>query len=501
MGFIQKDALRTMVINFLGLFLGYLNKGVLFVLILNTEKIGLMNLMVSMGLLFGQLSNLGAINAISRFLPFFKEDKSQTQSFLILNLFFVFIGVGVFSLLVFILQTPISSFYSAKSALFIDYYYWLIPIGIANVLFSIFDSYLKAMYKNVLSVFLNEFLLRFLVTVSICLLAFDNINFNQFFIINCFIYFVPVIVLVIYLLKTKELKLHQKRLNISKKFKKIIVSYSLYSYTNTLGSMIVFALDALMITYFLGLKATGIYTTVVYLTSALQVPYKALIRISSPLIPQFWKDKSMAKMEALYVKVSSISLIISLYLFMVVWCNIDDLFSFYKPEFLPGIWVFFFIMIGKMIDMFFGLNGFILLTSKKFKFDNLFTLILLLLVFSLNCWLIPIYGIIGAAISTSLAIVIYNLLRLAFVYFIYKIHPFEKDQFKIIFLFSLILSLFWLFPDLNIDRLIQIPLKVISITVLFFGIIILLKWNIELNKYIDNVYFKMFKKDLKLSNK
>ena len=35
MGFIQKDALRTMVITYFGLLLGYLNKGVLFVLILN----------------------------------------------------------------------------------------------------------------------------------------------------------------------------------------------------------------------------------------------------------------------------------------------------------------------------------------------------------------------------------------------------------------------------------------------------------------------------------
>ena len=57
MGFIQKDALKTMVITYFGLLLGYLNKGVLFILILKTEEIGLVNLILSVGILFSQLSN------------------------------------------------------------------------------------------------------------------------------------------------------------------------------------------------------------------------------------------------------------------------------------------------------------------------------------------------------------------------------------------------------------------------------------------------------------
>ena len=128
MGFIQKDALRTMIITYLGLLLGYLNKGILFVLILSTEEIGLINLILSVGLLFAQLSNLGAINAISTFLPFFRDDSAKKQSFLKLNIIFVFAGILLFSLLVVLLQGQIIKFYSAKSALFVDYYFWIILI-------------------------------------------------------------------------------------------------------------------------------------------------------------------------------------------------------------------------------------------------------------------------------------------------------------------------------------------------------------------------------------
>jgi O-antigen/teichoic acid export membrane protein len=79
MGFIQKDALRTMIITYFGLLLGYLNKVVLFLLILNTEEIGLINLILSVGLLFAQLSNLGVINAIAKLLPFFRDNSEQKQ--------------------------------------------------------------------------------------------------------------------------------------------------------------------------------------------------------------------------------------------------------------------------------------------------------------------------------------------------------------------------------------------------------------------------------------
>jgi O-antigen/teichoic acid export membrane protein len=72
------------------------------------------------------------------------------------------------------------------------------------------------------------------------------------------------------------------------------------------------------------------------------------------------------------------------------------------------------------------------LTSKKYKYDLVFTFILLILVFILNVLLIPIYGIIGAAISTGFALIVYNLGRMLFVYFVYDIHPFKWNQLKII---------------------------------------------------------------------
>jgi O-antigen/teichoic acid export membrane protein len=484
MGFIQKDALRTMVITYFGLLLGYLNKGILFVLILSSEEIGLLNLILSVGLLFAQLSNLGVINAIAKFIPFFKDNSEQKQGFLMLNILFVFAGILIFSATVVLLQNQIVKFYSEKSALFVSYYYWIIPIGIANVFFLVFEAYLRALFKNILSVFLYEFLLRICITILLVLLAFDFLNFNQFFIFHALVYFIPSSVLLIYLYVNNELKFQKSTFSISKKFKKIIFSFSLFSYSNSIGVLIVMTMDALMIAHYLGLKETGVYTTIIYLTSALQIPFKSLIRVSSPLIPQYWKEKNLENMRLLYQKVSSISLIIALYMFLLIWTSRNELFSFFPEEFFIGIWVFFFLMIGRILDMYFGLNGWIFITSKKYKYDIIFTIVLLVLVFVLNYLLIPIYGVVGAAISTGFALVMYNLGRLLFVYFAYKIHPFNWNQMKVIVIFGFIFSLTEIVPVIFQNRLLEISINTLFVTISFLGLIYSLYLEPEINNYI-----------------
>ena len=89
----------------------------------------------------------------------------------------------------------------------------------------------------------------------------------------------------------------------------------------------------------------------------------------------------MTKMNELYQKVSSVSLFIALTLFLLIWININDIFSFLPNEYTSGIYVFLFLMIGKVIDMYFGLNGTIFFTSKKYKYDIIFTLSLIIIVY------------------------------------------------------------------------------------------------------------------------
>lgn len=441
MGVIQKDAFRTMVISYVGIVLGYINKGFLFLILLTTEEIGLINLLVSIGTLFAQMANLGSIFTIWKFFPFFKNHDKKHHGFLPFMLSIVLFGILVFTLLYVIFQEPIQASYNEKSPLFNDYYYWTLPIGISYVLFLVMESYLRSLYKNLFAVFIYEVGFRFLTTVLLLMLIPNWIDFRTFAIAHSLIYMVPTIGLIVYLYRINELHLKVSSIQISKRFRKIIFQFSSFYYLNTLGNVLVNSLDIMMIAQLVGLKATGVYSTIVFLSSALQVPYKSLLRISSPLISEYWKQREFKKMEELYQKVSSVALVLGLAMFIAVWVNIDLLFSFLKPEFKEGIPVFFALMMGRLIDMYFGLNGAIFTTSKKYKYEIIFTIALIGIVYGLNLLFIPHMGMVGAALSTSIALVVFNFGRLFFIWVTYKIHPFHSNQFKIIGLAVLTLSI------------------------------------------------------------
>ena len=484
MGLVQKDALRTTIISSFGLILGYLNKGLFFLLIFSTEQIGVVNLVFSLGVLFAQFSNFGAVYSIWKFFPFFKNKENKHHGFLSFSLLIVLLGAGVVSLFFLLFRSNIEHIYESKSPMFLDYYLWVIPLGVGYLLYLVFEVYLRSLFKNVISVLAMDVVLRLVVSLLLLLFWLKLIDFNDFVVAHSLVFFIPPLILIFYLKYLGELFINPRKINISKRFKKIIFNYSAFNYMNTLGRVLVNALDVIMIAQFIGLKATGVYTTVVFLTSAIQVPYKSLIRVSSPLISEHWKNRNFSGMKLLYRQVSSVSLVIGLGLFICVWVNIDFLFSFLKPEFSDGIWVFFFLMMGRLLDMYFGLNGHIFTSSKKYKYDLIFTLSLIGVVYFLNLYLIPIYGIIGAAISTAVALILYNLGRLLFVYFAYSIHPFTWKQFLIIILGVLSIILVINIPMFDLNIWIQFILKTSVTGFIFFGTILLFDLEPETKSYL-----------------
>jgi O-antigen/teichoic acid export membrane protein len=237
-----------------------------------------------------------------------------------------------------------------------------------------------------------------------------------------------------------------------------------------------------MIAKYNGLSDTGVYTTTLLLISAVLFPYRSVIRVSSPLVSKQWKERNKVGMLDLYQKSSSIGLLLGVLGFLIVWLPIKEIFSFI-PGYEGGIWVFFFLMIGRIVDMYYGLNGVILSTSKKYKSDLLFTLLLIVCVYGFNLYLIPKYGIVGAAISTGLVYVLYNILRGLYISKVYDLKPFQFAQAKLILAFVLFIILYYLLSYVSNDfsfigsTLLRIITKEI---LLFIGFIVPIYWlNLE----------------------
>lgn len=491
MGFIQKDALRTMVTSYLGVGLGYLNKAILFILILSTEQIGLMNLILSVGLLFAQFANLGTVYTTWKFFPFFNNRDKSHHGFIPFMLLIVSFGILLFTGISFLFRKNIEEVYLARSPLFSEYFIWIIPIGIAYVFFMVFEVYLRSLYKNLLAVIAHEIVLRLILTVLLILLWVEWIDFEQLVVFHSISYVIPTLILILYLKKIGELHLFQSSIQISKRFKKILLQFSAINYVNTLGYVLVTSLDLLMVSQMIGLKATGVYSTMVFFAGAILVPYKSLHRVSVPLVSDFWKHREMEKMQDLYTKFSSVSLVIGLVFFLLIWLNSDPLFSFLPPEFIAGKWIFLFLILGKLFDMYCGLNGSILVTSKKYKYDVYFTLLLIGVVYVLNLLLIPKYGAIGAAISTLIALFLYNSIRLFFVAYHFKMLPFTKGQLPLLLLGLLTLLVGSFTIQLSTNPIIQLIIQSLIVTTLFLAPLYFLKLENETVGFIKNIVQKV----------
>ena len=138
-------------------------------------------------------------------------------------LLIVLLGIALCTIAALLFRSKIEGMYSERSALFVTYYLWILPIGISYVLFMILEVYLRSFYKNIISVVALEIVLRLSLTLLLMLIWFNAISFNVFIILHSLIYILPALVLIIYLYRINELNLSLSSIKISKRFKKILI--------------------------------------------------------------------------------------------------------------------------------------------------------------------------------------------------------------------------------------------------------------------------------------
>ncbi len=428
MGIVQRDSFRVTVISYAGAIIGYLNKIFLFTNFLDTDQVGLANIMVTISLIYAQVAALGARNIITRFFPFFNDEKNGHHGFLFAVITLGFSGFTIATLLFLLLRQPFAMLYQDTSPLLVEYAAYLIPMGLAILFFNIFESYLRCVYRNIIPTLAHEVILRLLVTISISLYALNAISFPVFVAVYVAAYCMPAFFLIIYSGLKGLLQLKPQWTPLLKRLSKIMVVYGLYLLLNNLSGFLLISIDSLMVAGMIDLGAAGIYTTMVFMTSVMLIPYRSMAKVTGPLIAQFWKTRAYGQMHDTYKKATAANMVVGAALFMLLWVNLDAIFLFMQPEYTAGRYVFLLLGVGKLFDMSAGLNATILITSKKYRYDLLFTMSMAVFTFFTNLVCIPLWGIEGAAFASMLSLVVFNVLRISFIYHHYHIQPFIAKQ-------------------------------------------------------------------------
>lgn len=498
MGIVQRDSFRITIIAYIGAAIGYINKIFLFTNFLGADQVGLANLMITLALIYAQFAALGSYNITYKFFPFFNDSKNNHNGFLPGIIALAMAGFIITTFLFLLFQKHFKLYYQESSPLLVEYIYYLIPLGLATLYFHLFDSYLRSLYKNIVPSLIFEIVLRIFITLSISAYAFGFISFPAFVAVYVIANCLPALVVILYTWYIRQLLLKPYFSPLWKRLGKIILVYGAFSLFNNLSVLLLSSIDSLMVAKFINLSAAGIYTTMIFITSVLLIPYRSIIKVSTPVVASHWKARAMDKMEDLYHRASDSNLVIGGGLFLLLWVNIDSIFAFMPGEYSAGKYVFLLLGTGRLFDITSGLNGVILLTSKKYRYDLFFTLGLVVFAVISNYIFIPVFGMNGAAFASMITLILYNFLRIVFIQLHFKIQPFLLRQLWVPALILLIAFISWQVGEI-INVYIDILMRSTIVGLIFIIPVYFLKISDDTNQMIDRYvsWIKMFLKPMK----
>ncbi|MEZ4720768.1 MAG: oligosaccharide flippase family protein [Flavobacteriales bacterium] len=492
MGIVKQQAFQNSVFNYLGQAIGYVNIALLFPILLTPDEFGLTRLMASASLLFAQLSSFGSQRVIIKFFPSFKGPKGSDNGFLTLVSLLVLIAFGVTLVLFYLLEDWIIE--TQGDPLFTRYVFIIPWLGFLNIIYWVLESYLRAQYKTSLTSFVNNVLLKILWLSSAIAYYYGFLDLDAFVVVYSTAYLPAILILVIYLVRQGQLKFRINALYYRWRMLKHIVRYGAYSILDDTNTVMMNNIDKLMIGFMMDLKSVAIYTVASYLSTAISIPSASMNRIVVPLLATHWKRKEWGKVEQLYKQSTSINLVVAGSLFVLVWSNINELLTFLDEEYISGVTIILFLMLTRVVDLAFGLNGDIILVSKNYWFNTLSGLILVILMVIFNWIFIPLYGFVGAAFGTLLSKIVFNVIKYLFLKLNDGLDPFTIQNFKG---FIILTIAFWAGEMIKLDNL-GVILSIAVKSLIIGSFMALMFYYFNISEDINVVVDKQVKKIRKL---
>lgn len=235
-------------------------------------------------------------------------------------------------------------------------------------------------------------------------------------------------------------------------------------------SCIVLWTDTIMLGYFKSSVEVGIYNTAIKTALLLSLVYASFNTIFTPIIAELYCNKEMVRLEGLYKIVAKWIFLMTLPLFLLVALLSKEIMQIFGLDFLPGSQPLIVISFSFLTMASVGSTGYLLAMTGRHMLVLFNTTGTLVINFFLNYYMIPRYGINGAAYATSLSHVLVNFISIAEVFVILKMHPFSSRSIRPILIGSFIFCCLFLIKQntQSVHYLIDLILYSFVFLLLFF---------------------------------
>ena len=491
MGIIVRQSILNSLITYTGIGLGFILTIFLYPHILSPDQYGLTRVLISASLICSQFAHLGFHNLILRYFPFFKKADQKNHGLLLWALLVPLAGFLIFIGLFFIFDDSLIRFYAERSPLFVDFYLWVLPLTLFIVYFEVLNNYLRSLRDSTTGSFVNDIIQRIFSIVILALYFFELLDFTQFISLFVFSYASQPLLISVQIFRKKAFNLRPNFGILRKSLLRGMASFSLFSLLGGLTTVFVWNIDVIMLGSMAGLESTAVYAIAFYIGSVIAVPQRSIEKIAGPLLSEFIKNKKWADVASIYRKTSINQLIPGFLIFGLIWLNLDSLVTLLPEVYSGGKWVIFVIGIGKIIEVMTGANGIILLNSRHYRVSFYTNIILVIITITANLLLIPVYGIVGAAIASALALFIYNSVKSLYIWINMRMQPFSQHTWLVIGLGGVMLYIVTNWISIEIMWL-DILAKSSVFMILFIVPLIFFKSSPEMNRLIFQILKKRF---------
>lgn len=475
MGVIRRQSLKHSAVNIVGLVIGAVST--LFVYPHALEAYGLMQVLLSVGMIGLPLLTLGGNTVAIRFFPRFQNKQSGHNGFLPLLLAMCLAGCLLAGVLAALFWQPLAAFLAARakgsSTLLSEYLWMAIPLAffyVTGVVLSLYSSNFK---RIVVPSLLIDFSQK-IVIPALLLAVWQGWIPLETALWGLLVHsFLVMTGMVLYLRWLGEWHWQPKWNFLTPDLKKELWQFIGFGALGGFALQMASKIDVFMVGSLGSLQAAGIYSIAAYIAAAIDIPTKSLYAASASSVAKYLADDNRPELESLYKKVSINLLVAGLLLFGAVWISVDSLFQIVPngETVAAGKFVLLFIGLSRIVEMGTGLNNYMVYYSRYYLWSLVSLGVLAIVNFILNVVLIPRYGINGAAIATLLSVTCYNAVSVWLVWLKFRLFPFSGNSFKAVLMALSVFLVVQLMPKTGF-ALADIALRS-GLYVLIFGILVL----------------------------
>lgn len=483
LGVVQRQGIKNTISSYLGIVLGFVSLIIIQPKFLQPEEIGLARVLFAFSTLVASIIPLGVTNVTIKYFPFFKNEKQGHHGFLGYVLLFTLVGFLITAAVLFAFKSYFVTQYVQESPLFTEYYNYIFPFSLFLAFATVVTTYLTSLYKTTVPSYLNDIYTRAAYILLVVVYYFGYISLPQFVIGYVGIYGLQLLLLLLYLTKEDSPSLVIEWNFFQQQGLKEMVSFGLLLSLSTMAALGLKTLDSIILSKYSGLHVVGIYTIAAFIPTIIETPLNALDRVIIARVAHAVAEKDNdALRDAYYKSVKYLSVIGGL-LFVGINCNILYLMNMIGKGYEQGTMVVWIISIGSLINMLAGSNNAILIYAMKQWQAVVFMLSLVVVSFLVNVFMIPRFGMLGAAYSSAITAFLFAAIKLLMINRTYGLQPYNLHTIKVLLIILFCLGLDYMLPVFTSD-IANLLLHGSVVGTAFLVLVYALKLLPELHRYL-----------------